>query len=126
MDVTLLEQVLPHGLPGSPLKEHVVRHDDGGPSVDREQRLDVLDEVELLVRGGRPEVRAVVGQRLAVGLALLVDDRDRGLPAERRIGHDHLRMGTRLVAEGIVGLDEPLITGIRPDAVQEEIHPAEP
>ena len=54
-----------------------------------EQRLDVLDEVELLVAGRGPEVVAHDGQVLALLLALLVDDQDARLLAERRIGqHD--------------------------------------
>ena len=50
----------------------------------------VLDEVELLVARRRPEVRAVVGDRLRLSLALLVDDGDARLLAERRVGEDDL------------------------------------
>jgi hypothetical protein len=66
VDVALVEQLAAHGLAGPALEQHVVGDDDGGAAVDLEQRLDVLDEVELLVRGGDPEVRAVIDQRLLV------------------------------------------------------------
>ena len=127
MDVALLEEVPAHRLAGAALEEHVVRHHDGGAAVDPEQRLDVLDEVELLVRGRGPEVRAVVGEGLAVGLALLVDHGDRRLLAERRIGDDDVGVQLRLVAQGVVDLDRrPVVVGaVRADAVEEEVHAAE-
>ena len=53
-------------------------------------RLDVLDEVELLVAGGGPEVVAHDGLRLALGLALFGDEGDAALLAEGRIGQHHV------------------------------------
>src|SRR5205823_9819178 len=95
--LTLMEEFPAHRLARSSLEEDVIWYDDGGPAVNLEQGLHVLNEVELLVRGGRPEVGSVVREGLAVRLALLVDYRDaRPLP-ERRIGEDHVRMRARLV-----------------------------
>src|ERR1017187_5582645 len=41
-----------------PLEQHIVGQNDGGAAVDLEQAADVLEEVELFVAGGRPEVVA--------------------------------------------------------------------
>jgi hypothetical protein len=49
VDVALGEQLAADGLAGAALEEDVVGDDDGGAAVDLEERLDVLDEVELLV-----------------------------------------------------------------------------
>ena len=62
------------GFARAALEEHIVGHDDRGPAVDLEQRLDVLHEVELLVTVLRPEVIADDLERLAGLLALGVDD----------------------------------------------------
>ena len=51
MDVTLLEQIRADGLSGSALEEDVVGDDDRSSAVDFQQRLDVLDEIELFVLG---------------------------------------------------------------------------
>jgi len=61
VDVALLQQSPPDGLAGSALKQDVVGDDDGGASVDGEQRPDMLQEVELLVGGGGPEVLLLRG-----------------------------------------------------------------
>ena len=64
VDIALLQQLAADCLACPALKQHVVGHDDGGAAVDLQQGLDVLDEVELLVRRGCPEVVADVGQGL--------------------------------------------------------------
>ena len=51
VDVALLEQVRADGLSGSALEEDVVGDDDRSSAVDFQQRLDVLDEIELFVLG---------------------------------------------------------------------------
>ena len=51
-----LQQPAADRLAGAALEQHVVGQDDGRPAVDLEDRLDVLDEVQLLVRGGDHEV----------------------------------------------------------------------
>jgi hypothetical protein len=55
-------------------EEDVVRHDHRRPADNLQQGEDVLDEVELLVAGGRPEVFADDHTVFRLGLALLVDD----------------------------------------------------
>jgi len=53
VDVTLLEQIRADGLSGSALEEDVVGDDDRSSAVDFQERLDVLDEIELFVLGAR-------------------------------------------------------------------------
>jgi hypothetical protein len=69
--VALVQELAPHRLAGAGLEEDVVGHDHRRPAAHREQRLHVLDEVELLVRGRGPEVVADVlaADRLAALVA---------------------------------------------------------
>ena len=60
VDVAALEQFAAHGFAGAAFEEDVVGDDDGGAAVDLEHVDDVLDEVELFVAGGGPEVVALV------------------------------------------------------------------
>ena len=89
MHVEVGEQPAAQRLADAALEEHVVRDDDGGAAVDVEDRRDVLDEVELLVRRGDDEVRPLDLPVLAGLPAVGADHRDRRLAAERRVGqHD--------------------------------------
>src|SRR5699024_10584042 len=56
VQVELLEQSAADGLACAALEEHVVWDDHGGPAMYLQQRSDVLEEVELLVGDGDPEV----------------------------------------------------------------------
>ena len=87
--VELLQQVPADRLAGPAFEEDVVRDDDSAAAVDLQQRLDVLDEVELLVLRRRPEILPLVGMVFLLQLALFVDDGDGALLAEGRIGEDH-------------------------------------
>jgi len=83
----------------------------------------VLDEVELLVRCGDPEVRTVIDQCLLVGVALFVDHGDRRLLAERRIGQHDIGVLVGFVAKRVLGLDRRLaIVVIGSDRAQEQVH----
>ena len=62
VNVALVKELPPNGLARATLEEHVVGDDDGGAAVDLQD--DVLDEVQLLVGGGRPELVADDNQRL--------------------------------------------------------------
>lgn len=72
--VAFMQELLADGLTCSALEEHVVRHHYGGPAMLFEQGFDVLDEVELLVGGGGPEVLTFDGLLLSVGPAIFADD----------------------------------------------------
>lgn len=56
--VEVPEQPATERLPDAALEQHVVRYDDGCATVDVEDRRDVLDQVQLLVRGRHDEVAA--------------------------------------------------------------------
>ena len=60
MEVAGLQQFLPDSLPGSALKEHIVRHHHRRLSGGFQKGVDVLEEVELLVGAGGPEILPVV------------------------------------------------------------------
>ena len=60
-DIELLEKIAANSFPRPALEEHVVGHDDRTASADLQDRMDVLNEVELLVAGRGPEVLALVG-----------------------------------------------------------------
>lgn len=55
-----LHQLLPDGLPGPTFEKHIIGQNHGRPTSRLEQRADVLEEVELLVGGGRPEILSIV------------------------------------------------------------------
>ena len=124
VNIELLEQVAANGLPGTALEQHVVGHDDGAPPIDRQQRLDVLQEVQLLVLRGRPEILPFVAVFFLFQVAFLVDDGDAALLAEGRIGQDQ--------AEAVAGIAGQAVharmdrAGIGVDAVQVEVHNAQP
>src|SRR5437588_11133556 len=67
MHIALLEQLAPHNLTSAALKEHIIRYHHRCPPMHLQQCPDVLNEVELLVAGRRPEVLA----HHHLGLALL-------------------------------------------------------
>ena len=58
MDIAIVQEAFADGFAGAALEENVVGHNDGGAAVDLQQAADVLEEVELLVAGGGPEVVA--------------------------------------------------------------------
>jgi len=124
VNVALLEQLASHRLPGAAFEDDVVRDHDGCTAVDREQRLDVLHEVELLVRRRRPEVVSDDHELLALALALGVHDRHRRLLAERRVRQHELEAVARVGLERVVDADRA-VGLLGADAVQEQIHHAE-
>ena len=124
--VRLLEQLAANRLARAAFEQHVVRHHDRGAAMLLEDREDVLEEVELLVAGRRPEIVAVDRQAFLLRLACLVDDGHAALLAERRIGQHHFVILAALAAERVTNLDRHLVCSVRADAVQEQIHAAEP
>ncbi len=127
VQVAFMHELAAHGFAGSAFEQDVVGHDHGGAAVLGEQALDVLYEVELLVGGGGPEVGTVVGDGLFVRFADLVDDSDARLLAEGRIGDDDGVVFGRRIAQAIVSTNRRFVLAIiRPDAVEEQVHRAEP
>src|SRR3712207_6350717 len=123
VDFALPEEPPPDRLAGASLEEYVVRNDDGAPAAHVEQGEDVLDEVELLVVGGGPEVLALVGYVLLLQSAFFGDEGDAALLPEGWIGEDH--------AEALAGIGGERVhtardgRGVGVHAVQVEIHGAQ-
>ena len=124
MHVERLEQVPPHRLTRAALEQNVVRHDDGAGAVHPEQRLHVLEEVELLVLGGGPEVLTLVGVGLRLQFALLVHDPDAALLPERRVAEHHRKAVVGIVRQAVHSRPDRRL--VRGDPVQVEVHDAEP
>ena len=123
VNITLLHEIATNRFSSSPLKQHVVRYDDRAASIHFEKRLDVLDEVQLLVLRRRPKVLAFVSVVILLQIARFVDNRDTALLPERWIGHDHAEPFTRITSKTIHPRFDRTRIGV--DAVQVEIHDAE-
>ena len=125
MEVAGLHELAAHGFPGAALEKHVVRQDHGGAAGGLEHGADVLEEVELLVRGGGPEVLAVVGQFVLLLLALLVGEGHAALLAEGRIGQ-HVVVGlSRRRDQRVVRRNRAVAVDLA-DVVQEHVHQRQP
>ena len=81
----------------------------------------MLQKVQLLVGGGRPEVLALIGERFFVSLAFVVDDGDTAFLAKGRIGEHYIKAITRIADQAVTHLDRTFLTA---DAVQIKIHRA--
>ena len=86
MQIGIFQELLADGLARAALEQHVVRNDRGGASGGLQHRADVLHEIELLVRGARPEVLTVVGEVVFLLFSLLVGEGHGTLLFEGRIG----------------------------------------
>ena len=116
-----LQQLLADDLTGTALEEDIVRHHHSGVAVDLEDGVDVLEEVELLVGAGGPEVLAVVDQLLVLLLALLVGDGDGGFFAEGRIGQHIVHPVAGVGEQGIAQGDGDIAVDVA-DVVQVQVH----
>ena len=124
MNIELLEQLASHHLARAPLEEHVVRHNDRARPVHLEQRLHVLEEVQLFVLRAGPEVLTLVGVRPSLQLAFFIDDLDRALLAEGRIGQNHREPLAGVACQAVH--TGPNGARVRVDPVQVQVHDAEP
>ena len=71
VQVGVVQQLLADRLTGTAFKQHVVGNDDGSAASGLEHGANMLHEIELFVRGRRPEVLAVVGEVVFLLFALL-------------------------------------------------------
>jgi hypothetical protein len=116
MDVAIVQEAFANCFAGAALEQHIVGQNDGGAAVDPEQAADVLEEVELFVAGGGPEV---IAQNLLAFLhlvAILVDDRDAGLLAEWWVRKHHVVVGRWLGGKAVLAGGDVLLIA---EAVQE-------
>ena len=119
-----LEQVLPDGLTRATLKQHVIGHHDGGAARGLEHGADVLNEIELLVGGRRPEVLPVIGQVVRLFLAFIVGEAHGAFFAERRIGEDIIEALRWTAHKRVVRRDQHVAVDLA-DVMQEHIHQAQ-
>src|SRR6266568_5968072 len=104
MHIELSEQSPSDYLSCPTLKQHVVGHDNCCSAGNPKQGRDVLDEVELLVLRGNPEILARVFDVITAGSAVLCDDCDRRLAPKRWIREDHAGKVMWLLGQGIPDL----------------------
>lgn len=107
-------------LPRPRLPKGRCRERDGGAAIDLQRGCDVLDEVELLVGGGDPEIGTTVGDVFALGPSVDADHGDRRLATKRWIRQLHRRR-FRFGGQGVPDSDHRL-SGGPTDAVQVQVH----
>ena len=123
VEIEIVQQPAADRLAGAALEQHVVGHHDGGSAVLGQHGHDVLQEIELLVRGRHEEILAVVILALGIDLAVVANDPVALLFAERRVGQDHVVRLPAITEQRIARLDRALAAG---DVVQIEVHRAQP
>jgi len=100
-----VQEFAPHHFARAAFEENVVGDDDGRFAVHFENVPDVLNEVELFVAGGGPEIFADDVLRLALDFALIGDEGDAGLFAEGRIGQHHVEVFAGVGGETVGHVD---------------------
>ena len=124
VDVAVVQQLPAYRFAGAALEQHVVRQHQGRAAILLQQRLHVLDEIELLVRSGGPEIVALDRVAFLADLALFSDNRRAALLAEGRIGQHHVEaragVGGQRIAHG------NRLEFLAADAVQQHVHRAQP
>ena len=124
LNVGLLQQFPPNGLSGAAFKQHIVVHNDGRAPINLQARFHVLQELELLVARGCPEVITDVSQRLFALIAFFIDHGNALLLPERRIRQHHFVGHSRLFRQAVyAAIDRAVVAA---DAVQVEVHHAQP
>ena len=121
MQIRGLEQFLTDDLTGTTFEQHIIRHHDGGSAGGFQNGVDVLDEIQLLVGTGGPEILAVVDQLFILFFAFLVGDGDRRLFAEGRVGQNVVHTVAGIRQQGIAQGDGDIAIDIA-DVVQIQIH----
>src|SRR6202521_5980171 len=125
MHIALLQQFAPDRLPSSALEKDIIRHDHRGSSVDFEQRLDMLDKIQLLVAGAGPEIIPYNHARFAFLATLLVHEGDAALAPKRGIGKHHVKILAGMAAQAVNHANRGCTLFVAAHAVQEEVHHAE-
>ena len=106
------------GLAGTDLEQHIVGNHHRGGAADLEQADDMLDEVELLVLGGSPEVLSLVAvrshlQKQQVGELFQV------VAARQAVVAEHVAEVPQLLHHGLgVGVHQLLTVSERGDRFQ--------
>ena len=123
MEVAGLQQFLADGLACSALKEHIVRHHHRRFAGGFQQGVDVLEEVELLVGAGGPEVLPVVDQVLFLLFPFLVGEGQGRLFAKGRVCEHIVEPLAGIGEQGVSQGDGHLTVKVT-NVVEIEIHQA--
>src|SRR3972149_6910471 len=122
MDITFMQKFTAYDFTRTAFKEYIIRHNDRSLAGHVQNVLDVLDEVELLVAGGGPEIFANNVLRLSLDLAFFSHKSDAGLLAKGRIGEHHVEVFARVRGKTISHMDgtaaRPRDITVRANAVQ--------
>ena len=124
MQITGSKQLLAHDLASAALKEHVVRHDHRSLARGFQDGIDVLDEIELLVAAGGPEILTVIYEVFFLLFAFLIGEGEGGFFAEGRIGENVIHAIAGIGEQRIAVGDRNAAVDI-PDVVQVQIHQAQ-
>lgn len=124
VDVAFVEELAADRLTGASFKEDVIGNDDCGASVCLQQRLHMLEEVELFVGGRRPEVVPLVGFLFLRNLSFRADNGDAAFLPERGIGEDNIEALSRIFRQRIA--DDDRHVPFAPNAVKQKVHRADP
>src|SRR5207249_9461026 len=116
MHLALLQQLAPDSLPGTTLEKHIIRHNHGSAPINLEQRLDMLDKVQLLVAGAGPEVVSHNHAGLTLLVSLLVHKGDAALAPKRWIGQHDIEILARVTAQTIGDSNRRLAIFVTADA----------
>src|SRR5665213_3288756 len=119
MAIEGVEQPSTNSFAGTGLKQHVIRHDDRGRAVLFEDRHDVLNEIELLVRGRDLEIWPLVILALGLDVAVVGENFEALLAAEGRIGQDVCPLFTWIGQQRIGARNRTFAVA---DTVKIEIH----
>ncbi len=122
MHIEILQQSLADHLACAALEQHIIRHNNGCPAMDREDGFDVLEEIELLVTRADPEIIAHDNISLAFLSPLLVDIGDAAFLAKGRIREHHFETLARVAAQAISHVDGDRAFFVAANTMQEEIH----
>ena len=87
MQIAGLQEFPADDLTCAAFEQYVVRDHDGGLARRFQERVDMLDKVQLLVRTGGPEILPVIDQLVFLLLPLLISEGEGGFFPEGRIGH---------------------------------------
>ena len=124
MQITGSKQLLADDLASAALKEHVVRHDHRSLARGFQDGIDVLDEIELLIAAGGPEILTVIYEVLFLLFAFLIGEGEGGFFAEGRVGENVIHAIAGIGEQRIAVGDRNAAVNI-PDVVQVQIHQAQ-
>lgn len=121
MQVGGLQQLLADDLTCAALEKHIIRYYNSRSASGFQNGIDVLDEIQLLVGAGGPEVLTVIDKLLVLILALLIGDGNGRLFAEGWIGEHIVHTIAGICQQGVANGNGHFTINIA-DVVQIQVH----